>query len=231
MTAAARPPAWTIVSVLERSYALARDNFGAFVTVTLICAAVTVVADVLELGLLAGLVHLLAGVASAICLTWGALEAMAGRKPQWEPMLRQLQEPLAGRLLLLGVIQYLVIGISMILVVPPFFLLPLWAVTIPAMMVERTDLGAAFWRSADLTQHRRLRILGTFLLWAILFAIGGALIVALLGHGGLGRFALEVWGALAATVVQPLPAIFYVLLREEKEGTTGMVVVPRPSGP
>jgi hypothetical protein len=31
---------------------------------------------------------------------------------------------------------------------------------------------------------------------------------------------LWVYSAVAATVVQPLPAIFYVLLREEKEGVT-----------
>jgi hypothetical protein len=31
---------------------------------------------------------------------------------------------------------------------------------------------------------------------------------------------LWVYAAVAGTVVQPLPAIFYVLLREEKEGVT-----------
>jgi len=45
-------------------------------------------------------------------------------------------------------------------------------------------------------------------------------IVAILGQGGVGRFVIAVYGAIASTVVQPLPAIFYVLLREEKEGVT-----------
>ena len=220
MTTAPPPPPWTVVSVLEKSYTLARDNFAAFITVTLIFAVISVVADVLGLGLLAGLVQLLASVATAICLTWGSLQAIAGRRPAWEQMLRQLQGPLAGRLLVLGVVQYVAIALSAILVIPPFFLLPLWAVTIPVLMVERTEIGAAFRRSALLTQHRRLRILGAFLLWALLFMAGGAVIVAVLGHGGLGRFVIEVYAAVAATVIQPLPAIFYVLLREEKEGAT-----------
>jgi len=220
MTAALPPPPWTVVSVLEKSYAMARDNFGAFVTVTMVFAAVSLVVDVLSLGLLGGIIHLVCSVATAICITWGALQAMGGRKPEWEPMLRRLQVPNFGMLLLLGCIQYFVIAISMILVVPPFFLLPLWAVAIPAMMVERTDIGGAFNRSVELTRHRRLPILGTFLLWAVIFGAGAVVIVLLLGHGPISHLVLWVYSAVAATVVQPLPAIFYVLLREEKEGAT-----------
>ena len=214
------PPIWTVVSVLERSYTMARDNFPAFVTVTMVFAAVSLVVDVLSLGLLGGLIHLVCSAATAICITWGALQVLGGRTPEWEPMLRQLQRPNFVMLLLLGGIQYFVIAISAILVVPPFFLLPLWAVTIPVMMVERTDVGGAFNRSMDLTRNRRLPILGAFLLWALLFAAGAVVIVLLLGHGPIAHLVLWVYSAVAATVVQPLPAIFYVLLREEKEGVT-----------
>ena len=220
MTTAPPPPSWSVVSVLEKAYAMARDNFAAFVTVTIIFAAISLVVDVLSLGLLGGLVHLVCSVATAICITWGALQAMAGRKPEWEPMLRRLQAPNVAMLLVLGCIQYFVIAISAILVIPPFFLLPLWAVTIAVMMVERTDIGGAFNRSMDLTRHRRLPILGAFLLWAIIFGAGAVVIVLLLGYGPIARLVLWVYSAVAATVVQPLPAIFYVLLREEKEGAT-----------
>lgn len=220
MTTAPPPPSWSVVSVLEKAYAMARDNFAAFVTVTIIFAAVSLVVDVLSLGLLGGLVHLVCSVATAICITWGALQAMAGRKPEWEPMLRRLQAPNVAMLLVLGCIQYFVIAISAILVIPPFFLLPLWAVTIAVMMVERTDIGGAFNRSMDLTRHRRLPILGAFLLWAVIFGAGAVVIVLLLGYGPIAHLVLWVYSAVAATVVQPLPAIFYVLLREEKEGAT-----------
>ena len=220
MTTTPSAPAWTVFSVLEKSYAMARDNFPAFITVTLIAAVISIIADLLGLGLLAGLVQLVVSATTTICITWGALQVLGGRKPGWEPMLRQVQGPLFGQLLLLAVLQYLVIAISAILIIPPFFLLPLWAVTIPAMMVERADLGTAFQRSMDLTRDRRLLILGAFVLWAIIFAVGAVVIVAILGHGGVARFVLAVYGAVASTVVQPLPAIFYVLLREEKEGVT-----------
>ena len=125
-----------------------------------------------------------------------------------------------GRLLLLGCIQYFVIAVSAIVVIGPLFLIPLWAVTIPVMMIERTDIGGAFNRSMDLTAGRRLPILGVFLLWFVIFALGGLVIILLLGHGALGSLALWIYGALAGIVVHTLPAIFYVLLREEKEGVT-----------
>src|SRR5260370_31380411 len=179
MTTAPPPPAWTVVSVLEKSYAMARDNFPAFVTVTMVFAAVSLVVDVLSLGLLGGLIHLVCSVATSICITWGALQVMGGRTLEWEPVLRQLQRPNFGMLLLLGCIQYFLIAISAILVVPPFFLLPLWAVTIPAMMVERTDIGGAFNRSLDLTPHRRRPILDTFVLWPVIFGGGEAVRVPL----------------------------------------------------
>ena len=211
---------WTVTSVLERSYTLARDNFAAFFTVAVIIGAISLVVSILSLGLLAGLVGLLCGVATSICITWGTLQALAGRKPAWEPMLRQIQGPRFGWMLLTGAIQYFVIAVSMIVVVGPLFLIPLWAVTIPAMMVERTDVGGAFNRSMDLTAGRRLPILGAFLLWLVIFAIGASLIVTLLGHGALGSLVMWIYGALAGIVVHTLPAIFYVLLREEKEGVT-----------
>src|SRR5215813_7133703 len=220
MTTTPSAPGWTVFSVLEISYVMERDNFPAFITVTLIAAVISIIADLLGLGLLAGLVQLVVSATTTICITWGALQALGGRTPGWEPMLRQVQGPLFGRLLLLGVLQYVVIALSTVLIIPPFFLLPLWAVTIPVMMVERTDIGTAFQHSIDLTRYRRLPILGAFVLWAVIFAVGAIVIVAVLGHGGVARFILAVWSAIAATVVQPLPAIFYVLLREEKEGVT-----------
>ena len=118
MTATPPPLSWTVTSVLERSYALARDNFPAFFTVALIFGAVSLVMDIAEPGAARrGLVGLVCSVATSICLTWGTLQAMAGRKPEWEPMLRQLQGPMFGRLLLLGCIQYFVIAVSAIVVI------------------------------------------------------------------------------------------------------------------
>ena len=220
MADAPPPPAWTVGSILEQGARLARDNFAAFVTVTMVFSAASLVVDVLSLGLLAGLVHTATGAATAICLTWGTLKAVAGERPDWEPMLRQVQGPRFWMLLLLGVILYLVIGLSAIFVIPPLFLLPLWAVAIPAMMVEKGDIGAAFARSVDLTRDRRLRILGVFVVAALATGLGGILVVMLFGMGAIGSLALWLYAAVASTVIHPLPALLYTHLLAEKYGVT-----------
>jgi hypothetical protein len=104
--------------------------------------------------------------------------------------------------------------------VGPLFLVPLWAVTIPVMMIERSDIAGAFNRSMDLTSGRRLPILGAFVLLGVIVAAGAVVIVLVLGHGAPAQLVLWVYGAVASTVLHPLPAIFYLLLREEKEGVT-----------
>src|SRR5690349_7125580 len=109
MTAVPPPPSWTVTSVLERSYLMARDNFAAFVTITLVFGAISLVVDLLSLGILSGIVHLACGAATSICITWGAFQVIKGRKPDWETMFRQVQAPRFGQLLVLGLVQYLVI--------------------------------------------------------------------------------------------------------------------------
>ena len=149
MTANPPAPTWTVVSVVERSYALARENFAAFFPAILILGAPGLIANALDLGLIGRFVELACSVATAICITCATLQAMTGYKPDMQSILKQLQRPRFGSLLLLGAIQYVVIAVSAILVIPPFFLLPLWAVTIPAMLIERTDIAASFWRAAS----------------------------------------------------------------------------------
>src|ERR1044072_2336604 len=128
---ASPPLPWTVTSILERAYAMARDNFAAFFTVAVIFGAVSLVMNILSLGLLAGLVGLVCGVATSICLTWGTLQAISRRKPEWEPMLRQLQGPMFGRMLLLGCLQYFIIAVSAIVVAGPLILITPLVVAIP----------------------------------------------------------------------------------------------------
>jgi hypothetical protein len=70
----------------------------------------------------------------------------------------------------------------------------------------------------DLTAGRRLRILGAFILLIVILAIGAWIIMLLLGFSPIANLLMWVYSAVASTVVQPLSAILYVLLREEKEG-------------
>ena len=56
------------------------------------------------------------------------------------------------------------VGIGFVLLfVPGIILLLMWAVAVPALVVERTGVFGAFGRSAELTKGSRWKILGLFL--------------------------------------------------------------------
>jgi hypothetical protein len=216
---------WTATSVLETSYRLARDNFAAFFQTILIFSLPSLIASIVDLGVIGLIIEVLCGIAIWISLSCGTLQAMAGRKPDLQSMLRQLNRPNVGQVLALAVIQAFAIVITAVLVVPALFLLTLWAVTLPAMLVERTGIDVTFWRSVDLTRGRRWRVLGVFLLAFVICAICLGVIFLVLGilieEGSLvDRLALWLAAGAISTVVYPLPAILYVLLRGEIEGVT-----------
>jgi hypothetical protein len=220
MAAPQVPTSWTAGALLEWSFAMGRDNFVAFFGAILLLSLPLLFTTALELGLLGTFINLAFSVVISICITGGTFQAMAGQRPDLPAMLGQLQRPNLGPLLILGLVQLLVIGLSALLILPPLFLLPMWAVAIPAMLVERSDMVAAFRRSADLTRHRRVRILGAIALWVAAFVLAGGLILLLTEEGWTQDVAFWLLGAVAGTFIQPLPAILYVLLRAEQEGTT-----------
>jgi hypothetical protein len=72
--------------------------------------------------------------------------------------------PLIGLAILLGL--GVMIGF-MLLLVPGLILLVMWAVAVPAKVVEKIGVMQAFSRSGDLTRGRRWPIFGLFLIYAV----------------------------------------------------------------
>lgn len=220
--------AWTTGSALETSYALARDNFVVFFPAVLILTAPSVIVDVVDFGwpIGWGLAFICYSLVQ-IALAWGALRAMSGYRPDLLSVLRRFGRPAAGSLLTLCVVQYAAMIATLILVVPACFLLAIWAVAVPVMLVEGTDMRGAFRRSAELTRERRWRVFGVYVLWFLIFGLGFGIVFLLimkaLGAGDqslLYEIAAWLLASLTATILYTLPAVLYVLLRQEKEGTT-----------
>jgi hypothetical protein len=72
--------------------------------------------------------------------------------------------PLIGLAILLGL--GVMIGFVLLLV-PGLILLVMWAVAVPAKVVEKIGVMQAFSRSGDLTRGRRWPIFGLFLIYAV----------------------------------------------------------------
>jgi len=121
------------------------------------------------------------------------------------------------------------VGIGFVLlIVPGIILLMVWAVAVPALVVERGGIFAAFSRSAELTKGARWKIFGLCIVLLVIYW----LLSALIGLVGLGMYsAANPAGFTVANVIGSMvvgtifnmlwgtvqPSL-YVELRQWKEG-------------
>jgi hypothetical protein len=219
---------WTIPSALRMIFTVVRGNFGPFFATSLVLTAPMLIVDLIDGGIVATLVvGLIVNVLVMVSLTVGTLDALAGTRPDFASLMRQVNRPRSGKLILLVIVQALVIGLGSTLIVPGLYVLCLWMVALPAMIVERTTIAGALNRSADLSRERRWHVLGAVAACALITVVPLAVIEYLLdeivdsGPGSAGDDILS-WLMIAAlmSVLSTLPAVLYVLLRGEKERTT-----------
>jgi hypothetical protein len=209
---------WNLDSALVTTFTLVRDNFAAFFAVALVLDAPSLVVDFVDGGfVLALVVGVVTHILLTVSLTIGALQAMAGARPGFTVLLQQINRPDLGKLLALGIVQQVVIILGlMAFIAPGLYVLSLWMVAMPAIIVERSTVGGALDRSAALTRERRWLVLGIFVLVAV------PAILAIEIVGALTGIAIVTWFLEAAlsTVLVSLAVVFYALLRGEKEGMT-----------
>ena len=209
---------WNLDSVLLATFALVRANFMAFFAVALLFSAPSLVIGFTGGGYVVALVvGLIANILLTVSLTIGALQAMGGARPGFAILVQQINRPDLGKLLALGGVQHVVIMVGlMALIAPGLFVLSLWMVALPAIIVERSTVGGALDRSAALTRGRRWLVLGIFML----VAIPAILVVEILG--ALTGIVVVTWllEAALSTVLVSLTVVLYASLRGEKEGVT-----------
>jgi hypothetical protein len=209
---------WNLDSALVTTFTLVRDNFAAFFAVALLFNAPSLIIGFVDDGFAVALVvGIVAHILLTVCLTVGAIQAMAGVRPSFTLLVQQIKRPDLGKLLALGIAQNVVIMLGlMAFIAPGLYVLSLWMVAMPALIVERSTVGGALDRSAALTRERRWLVLGIF----VLVAIPAILVVEILG--ALTGIAIVTWllEAALSTVLVSLTVVFYALLRGEKEGVT-----------
>lgn len=126
--------------------------------------------------------------------------------------------PVVAPLIAAGILSGIAIGIGLFLLLAPgLYLMTIWAVIAPAIVIERTGVLAAFGRSRELVRGNGWTVFGVLVV-AYLISIAGALIfggiAAAVSDGVLVRI---VFSALASTITAPIPAlaagvIYYRLL-------------------
>ena len=132
--------AWSVRSSVEASFRIGLDNFPAFFTVALLFAAPGFVLEMRGIGGIPKFAADLAGnVAAYICILCGTLHTLEDRVLTLQQTVWQINRPGLRSLLLLGAVQTIaIVAAAVLFVVPALYLLALWSVTMPVMLVEGT---------------------------------------------------------------------------------------------
>jgi hypothetical protein len=95
----------------------------------------------------------------------------------------------------------------LLLVVPGFYLLAVWAVTAPVVVIERRGVFDALGRSRQLVRGNGWPVLGVFLVAIVIGLVVGLLLAALAEDLAEGEILEIVLYALASTVTAPIEAL------------------------
>jgi hypothetical protein len=138
--------------------------------------------------------------------------------------------PLIGAGLLAGI----GIGIGFLLfVVPGLFLMTIWAVIAPVIVLERTGILQAFGRSRELVRGDGWRVFGVIVSVVIIVfvvrAILGAIAVGI-DDSALARIVFDwIGSSLTAPITAIVAAVIYFHLKAVKEGGAPAPVDPGPA--
>jgi hypothetical protein len=215
---------FTAGGVVARAFAIVRDHFAVLVGTALLVFAVDAVATAVFQDLLA----LIAAVVSVVLTTFYqgmvvrlVADVQDGRRDSSVGELLRGVSPVVVPLFLVSLLAGIGIAFGfLLLIVPGLFLMTIWAVVAPVIVLERPGVFAAFGRSRELVRGHGWAVFGALVL-VFLIVVGAALVAVIIGAalgGGVGE---AVAGWVLNALVQPLAAVtaavIYFALRPREE--------------
>lgn len=211
--------------VIGRAFSIYRDNAGTLVAAAFIVFAVTAVANLLFdegfLLIVASAIGMVASVFYQGMVVRLVDDVRDGVRDASLDTLFKSVSPVALPLFLLSLLVGVAVFFGLILlIVPGLFLLTIWAVSAPAVVIERKGVFEALKRSQELVKGNAWNVFGVIVLvFVMLFGVG--IVGAALG--AVGGDVVSVLVQLIGTVfVAPIAAlataVLYFTLRDVKEG-------------
>ena len=140
--------------------------------------------------------------------------------------------PVLVPLFLAGLLKGLGAGIGLLLlVVPGLYLLTIWAVVGPVVVLERTGVMDSFGRSRALVKGHGWQVFGVILIVFLIVTIVSRILGALGGDSTAARIALDV---VASTITAPISALAAAVLYfalSRRVGAAGTPGQAQPAGP
>lgn len=127
--------------------------------------------------------------------------------------------PVLGSLIGVGILSAFGIALGFILlIVPGLFLITIWAVVAPVVVIERSGAFGSFGRSRELVRGNGWAVFGAVVAAGLIVALGGLILGAIAEGISNGPLLRIVFGAIASTFTAPVTAlvaaVLYFRLRE-----------------
>jgi uncharacterized membrane protein len=224
MRSGAGDASWGIGNAISSASAILFSHFGPFFGTALVASVPSLVFDYFVPGsYFRPIANFIIGQMVSVTLVYGAMQALRGRQVTVGECLSEGLKRLGAAL---GVAILFGIGVLFglfMLVVPGLILGAMWAVAVPAAVIEKRGAIAALSRSQELTSGRRWRVFGAYVVSLLLMWVGGmvteGVLTVVTGFKSTATY-LGLWAfsALFEAFTACLLTTLYYYLRREKEG-------------
>lgn len=203
--------------VLAESWTYYKAHARHLLTIALV---IYVVAGVVEavlglLGVLGALLAAVVGIIAAFLLQAALVKAVEdvrdGRADLSLGETLEAARPAVARVAVASILAGLAIGIGLILlIVPGLFLLTIWCLIVPVIVLEGAGVGAAFTRSRELVRGNGMNVFGTLVL-VFLVLIAASIVIGLILSPLPNAVASFISGIVSGTLVSPFLALVVTL--------------------
>jgi hypothetical protein len=224
--------------VFERIFEIYRGQFTLLIPAALVLfVPVAVLSGLIYAGDVSILGALLVAAASTIATYWfqgmvveAARDLLDGRRDHTVGSLFGSAMPVIGPLIIAGILAGIAVGIGLLLlIVPGLFLLTIWAVIAPVIVIERTGALAAFGRSTELTKGSRWQVFGVIVVLFILQFLVTAVIQAIANSAADSFIGFALGDLIVRLLVAPLSAIAAAVLYFELTARRGEATQATPA--
>jgi len=228
-----------VARVFERIFEIYRDQFTLLIPAALVVfVPVAIISGLIysgDTGILGGL--LVAAIAT-IATYWfqgmvveAARDILDGQRDHSVGSLLSSVTPVLGPLIIAGILAGIGIGIGLILIiVPGLFLLTIWAVIAPVIVIERRGAIDSFGRSRELVRGHGWQVFGVIVVLFIVQFIVSAVLQAIANSVSDSFVSFTIGDLIVRLLVAPLSALAAAVLFFELKALRGEPVLDTSRG-
>jgi hypothetical protein len=207
--------------VFERIFEIYRDQFTLLIPAALVVfVPVAIVSGLIYAGDVGILGALIVAAIGTIATYWfqgmvveAARDILDGRRDHTIGSLMRSAAPVIGPLLLAGILAGFAIGLGLLLlIVPGLYLLTIWAVLAPVIVIERRSALEAFGRSRELVRGHGWQVFGVIVVLFVLQFVVTAVIQSIANSVADSVVGYSVADLLVRLLVAPLSALAAAVL-------------------